>query len=122
MFGPQPHYYLQFVPIKVKRLARRVALSVKAQGGLIDILEDFEFEAPKTGRIAETLRAFGAAGNSALIMVDGNKPAVVKSCRNIPRLAIRDGIGASTYDIMRARKLLICKSALEKLVGGLSDE
>jgi large subunit ribosomal protein L4 len=122
MFGPQPHYYLQFVPTRVKRLARRVALSVKAQGGFIDILEDFEFEAPKTGRIAETLRAFGAAGSSALIMIDGNKPSIVKSCRNIPRLAIRDSIGASTYDIMRARKLLICKSALEKLVGGLTSE
>jgi len=122
MFGPQPHYYLQAVPAKVKRLARRTALSVKAQHGLIDLIEDFEFEAPKTKKIAEVLNTFQATGHSALLLLDGNKPAIVKSCRNIPRMAVREGSGASTYDILRARRVLITRSALDSLVGGLRGE
>jgi len=122
MFGPQPHYYLQTVPTKVKRLARRTALSVKAQGGFIDLVEDFDFNAPKTKRIFDALKAFEAAGQSALLLIDGSKPSVVKSCRNIPRFAVRDGMGASTYDILRARRVIITRSALNSLVGGLAGE
>jgi len=122
IFGPQPHYYLQSVPVKVKRLARRTALSVKAQGGFIDLIEDFDFEAPATKRIATILKTFDAGGRSALLLMNGNKPMVVKSCRNIPRMAVREGTDASTYDILRARRVLITRSALDALVGGLRNE
>jgi large subunit ribosomal protein L4 len=122
IFGPQPHDYELKVPLKVKRLARRLALSMKAQSGAIDLVEDFDFDAPKTKRVGDLLSVFGAAGRSALIMLDGNKPLVVKSCRNIPRLEIRDGVNASTYDILRARRVLISRSALRRLEGSLSGE
>jgi len=122
MHGPQPHDHLLKLPIKVKRLARRTALSLKAQKGFIDIVEDFAFDAPKTKLIANALKSFNTAGQSALILLDGNQPSVVKSCRNIPRLAVRDGMGASTYDILRARRLIISRSALNSLSKGLAHE
>ncbi len=122
MFGPQPHYYLEIVPAKVKRLARRVALSLKAQSGMLDLVEDFELDAPKTKHIADFLKAFNAGGKSALLLLNGNKPNIVKSCRNIPRLPVRDGVGASTYDLVKAHRILISKSALSSLVGGLTNE
>ncbi len=122
MHGPQPHDHLLKLPIKVKRLARRTALSLKAQKGFIDIIEDFKFDVPRTKTIAETLKAFKTEGQSALILLNGNQPLVVKSCRNIPRLAVKDGIGASTYDILRARRLIISRSALKGLSEGLAHE
>ncbi|MBM3327723.1 MAG: 50S ribosomal protein L4 [Calditrichaeota bacterium] len=120
--GPQPHYYLQKLPLKVKRLARRIALSVKAQSGVIDLIEDFDYNKPRTRSIADILKAFEIKDISALLMVDGYKPAIAKSARNIPRVEVRDASQASTYDILRARRLLICRSALNNLVGGLASE
>lgn len=122
MHGPQPHDHLLKLPIKVKRLARRTALSVKAQKGLIDVIEDLKFDVPRTKAIADGLKSLNIVGQSALILVDGNNQTVVKSCRNIPRVAVRDSIGASTYDILRARHLIISRSALTSLSKGLASE
>jgi len=121
-FGPQPHDHKMKLPAKVKKLARRVAFSVKAQAGAITLVEDFDLDEPRTGKIAAMLNSFDAAGKSALILMEANKPAVVKSCRNIPRLEVREAMTASTYDILRARNLIISRSALGSLVGGLTDE
>lgn len=121
-FGPQPQVFSMKLPRKVRRLARRIALSVKARDGFINIIEDFDLEQPKTKRIADMLAAFDVAGKSALILVEGHKPTIVKSSRNIPRLEVREGLTASTTDILRARNLFICQSALDSLRGGLIDE
>ena len=122
MHGPQPHDHLLKLPIKVKRLARRVALSVKAQSGCIDLVEDFDYNEPKTKRISDMLKNFKVDEKSALLLVDGYKPVIVKSCRNIPRLEVRESLNASTYDIMRARRVIISRAALGSLVGGLVHE
>ena len=67
------------------------------------------------------LTKFEVSGKSVLLLVDGNHPNIVKSCRNIPRVEVRDSVNASTYDILRARKLIISRSALTDLQGGLVD-
>ncbi|MDP8228093.1 MAG: 50S ribosomal protein L4 [Candidatus Electryoneaceae bacterium] len=121
-FGPRPHEYLMKLPRKVKRLARRVALSVKAQSGAMVLVEDFEMSQPKTAWIASVLKNFEADGKSALLLVQGHHPDIVKSCRNIPRLEIRSGMEASAYDILRARRLIICRSVLDGLAEGLINE
>ena len=110
------------LPNKVKRMARRIALTKKAQSEAISLIEDFELEKPRTKNIAKMLQDFDATGQSALLMLDGNKPTIVKSCRNIPRLEVRDAMNASTYDILRARKLIISRKAIDILVGGLTGE
>ena len=122
MHGPQPHDHLLKLPVKVRKLARRTALSVKAQSGNLEIIEDINLDRPHTKTISDALKALNNVGQSALIMVNGYHPTVVKSCRNIPRLAIRDGLMASTYDILRARRLIISKSALKTLSEGLANE
>ncbi len=122
IFGPQPQIFSMKVPRKVRRLARKIALSVKARDGVINLIEDFDLEQPRTKRIADMLDAFNVSGKSALILIHGNKPTIVKSSRNIPRLEVREGINASTVDILRARRLFICQSALDSIQGGLSDE
>ncbi len=122
IFGPKPQDYNMKMPRKAKRLARKVALSVKAQSNSITLIQDFDFEKPKTKAIAAILKTFEANGLSALFIVDGHKPVVVRSCQNIPRLEIRNGIESSTYDILRARKLIITRSAYDSLVQGLINE
>lgn len=121
-FGPQPHAHSMNLPAKVKKLARRVALSIKAQAGAVQLVEDFDLDQPKTGNIATMLRNFEAADRSVLLMIDGYKPNVVKSSRNIPRLEVREAMTVSTYDILRARQLIISRSAVDSLVGGFIDE
>lgn len=120
-FGPQPQDFNMKLPRKARRLARRIAFSVKAETGAIVIVEDLKFDEPKTSRIAEMLKSFDAQGNSVLLLLDENKPAVVKSCQNIQRISVRECLNASTVDILRARHLIICRSAIDILVGGLVD-
>ncbi len=122
IFGPEPQYFRMKLSAKVRKLARKIALSVKAQSDSIRLVEDFDLEEPKTTRIASMMKSFDASGKSALLLVDGCKPTVVKSCRNIPRLEVREAVNASAYDILRARRLIISRSAIDSLVGGLVGE
>ncbi|MBT3231575.1 MAG: 50S ribosomal protein L4 [Calditrichaeota bacterium] len=121
-FGPKPHDFGMKLPKKVKRLARRVAFSVKALNNGISMIDEIKMDAPKTKKIAEMLSNFDAKGMSVLFLVNGQQPEIVKSCRNIQRVVVRESNTASTVDILRARKVFILKSALEPLVGGLVDE
>lgn len=122
IFGPQPLDHSMKMPKKAKRLARRVALSVKAQTNAITLIEDFDFPQPKTKDLAAILNNFEAGNMSALFIVNGDKPTIVKSCRNIPKVDVRNGINSSTYDILRAKRLIITRTALDSLVKGLIDE
>jgi len=121
IFGPQPQTFSMKMPRKMKQLARRIAFSVKAAAGAIELVEDFKLDEPKTKRILEMLTKFSAAGKSALLLVEGYHPNIVKSCRNIPRVEVRESMNASTFDILRARKVIISRSALTGLHGGLAD-
>lgn len=121
IFGPKPHDFEMKLPKKVKRLARRVAFSVKALNNAISLIDEMKMDVPKTKRIAEMLSKFDVAGMSILFLVEGQQPEIVKSCRNIKRVEVRECNTASTADILRARKVFILRSALEPLVGGLVD-
>ncbi|MCF7810355.1 50S ribosomal protein L4 [bacterium] len=121
-FGPQPQVHEMKLPRKVKKLAKKIALSVKAQSGAIQLVEDFDLQAPKTKSIYDMLSCFKVTGRSALLMIESNKPNVVKSCSNIQRLEIRDALDASAYDILRAKNLIISRTAVDKLVGGNTGE
>ncbi|MDP8238639.1 MAG: 50S ribosomal protein L4 [Candidatus Hatepunaea meridiana] len=121
-FGPQPQIHQMKLPAKVKKLARKIALSIKANSGVIDLVEDFDLAEPKTKEIASMLSSFDIAGKSILLMVGGHKPMVVMSCRNIPRLEVKEAMNASAYDILRARRIIISRTALDSLTGGLTGE
>jgi len=122
IFGPKPIDFQMKLPHKVKVLARKVALSLKAYAGDIKVVADIEMAAPKTRTIADMLGALKMNSTSVLFLLNGNQPIVVKSCRNIPRVEVRDSITASTFDILKARQLVISRSALDSLVKGLVSE
>lgn len=121
VFGPETHDHYMQLPRKVKRLARKIAFSTKAQTDAIEIVEDLKIDEPKTSRIAGMLQAFSLGDTSTLILTADSNISIVKSCRNIPRLEVRECLSASTVDILKAKKLLISRSALDRLVGGLVD-
>ncbi len=115
IFGPQPRDYSMTLPLKVKKLARKSALSHKAKNGEIKIIEDFSFKAPKTKEIASILKALSLNEKKTLLLMPSNDGSVVKSGRNIPRFAVVVADKASTYDLVNNQVLLIQKSAVEVL-------
>jgi large subunit ribosomal protein L4 len=115
IFGPEPRDYSRTLPVKVRRLARKSALSIKAKEGLIKVVEDFSFEAPKTKELAAVLKSLGLDASKTLLLLPKSDPNVVKSGRNIPSMNIKEADKASTYDLVNTQVLLIQKSAVEVL-------
>lgn len=115
MFGPQPHKYELSVNRKLKRLARRSALTYKAREQAIRVVEDFTLETPSTRTVATFLKAFESAERRVLVLTAANDANLYKSSRNIPRTTVRTASVASTLDILGAQVLFIQESALPEL-------
>lgn len=115
IFGPKPRDYRTALPSSMHRLARKSALSAKAKEGQIKIVEDFSFDGPKTRAMATVLKALGVDAVKTLLLTPKSDLAVVKSGRNLPKLAVMVADKASTYDFLNNGMLLIQKSAVEVL-------
>lgn len=121
IFGPTPHDYVVKISAKLRKLARKSALSYKAKDSAITVVEDFSFDQPKTKEMAAVLKAFSLGGKKILLLTSGKNVAVLKSGRNIPSLSVRDASTASTYEIVNTNMLLIQKSALSALQNSLKN-
>ena len=115
IFGPMPHEYVVKLPQKVKRLARKSALSYKAKENGVVVVEDFNFDVPKTKSIATILKALSLDDKKTLLLTPKAERVVVKSGRNIPRFAVQVADKASTFEILKNQVLLIQKSAVQVL-------
>ncbi len=116
IFGPKPRNYRQKLNKKVKRLARKSALSHKAIANQIMIVEDFNYETPKTTDFVKMLDALKITGKKTLILTSEHQENVYKSGRNIDKVSILEAQKASTYDLLNNQVLVLQKSAIEKLV------
>jgi len=121
IFGPEPRDYDIKLPEKMKKLARKSALSQKARENQILVVEDFSFDQPKTKQMAAVLKALALDGKKTLLLVPKNDGVVVKSGRNIPLLHILEANKASTYDILDCRMLVIQRSAVGVLRNTFKD-
>ncbi|MCX8050717.1 MAG: 50S ribosomal protein L4 [Chlorobi bacterium] len=122
VFGPQPHAYTVTVPKKVSQLARRSALSCRAQEGNIIVVESIELEQPKTKLMAAVMKALGVEGTKTLLLVDRFDPTVLRAGRNLPYLDMMLADKVSTYHILSHRKLILVPGAIETLVRVLSPK
>jgi large subunit ribosomal protein L4 len=113
IFGPRPRNYRQNLPKKVKNLARKSALSYKVKDEQLYIVEDFNFEQPKTKEFLNILNALEVNGKKVLLLTNGTLEFVYKSGRNIPKVKVLEANKASTYDILNNQVLLMQKSALD---------
>jgi large subunit ribosomal protein L4 len=102
VFGPRPRNYDIKVNAKVKLLARRSALSAKAQAGSIMIVEDFTFDAPKTKAFQQILAALQVADKKPLTVTPEYDKMLYLSARNIERSSIAPASDLNTYQIMNA--------------------
>jgi len=121
IFGPIPHDYIINVPTKVRKLARKSALSYKAQDKAIVVVEDFTFGEVKTKQVVGVLKALSLNGKKTLLMTPASDGVLVKSGRNIPALNIRTADKASTFEILNTDVLMIQKSALGVLENSLKN-
>lgn len=113
IFGPRPRDYRQDLPKKVKRLARKSALSYKAKDAQLIVVEDFVLEAPKTKDFISMLEALNISGKKILLLTNGFSENIYKSGRNIPKVQIMEANKASTYDLLNNQMLVLQKSAVK---------
>jgi large subunit ribosomal protein L4 len=112
-FGPRPHLYTTRLPKKVRRLARRSALSQKLQEKAVMIVEDLKLKEAKTKEFAAVLNKLGLAGKKLTILVSEISETLYLATRNIPNVYIVAAERVSAYEIMDCETLVIEKSALD---------
>ncbi len=115
IFGPVPRDYSRTLSKGTRQLARKSALSYKAQNAAITVVEDFTLEAPKTKDVVAILKNLSLQGRKILVLVPKTDTVLWKSGRNIPKLRVLEAGKASTYEIVDSQVLLIQKSALPVL-------
>ena len=115
VFGPKPKNYSVKMTKKMRRLARKSALSVKAGEEAIRIIEDFKMEEPKTRKVAELLNAFELEGKKVLLLTAETDINLYKSARNIPGVEVLEGYKPTTYQILNADAILMQQGAVELL-------
>jgi large subunit ribosomal protein L4 len=115
IFGPKPRNYRQKLNKKVVQLARKSALSYKSKANQIIVVEDFDFEQPKTKKFVEVLKALNLNGKKTLLLTNGTLKNVYKSGRNIDRVSIVEANKASVYELLNNQVLMLQKSAVQLL-------
>ncbi len=113
VFGPRPRDYWFKLNKKVKALARKSALSYKAQQNAIIVVEDFDFEAPKTKDGVALLNNLKIEGKKTLIVLSEVKKNVNLSVRNIQRVEVMTASALNTYKVMNANVLVMTENALK---------
>ncbi len=113
IFGPRPRDYRQNLPKKVKRLARKSALSYKVKDEQFLVVEDFNFDQPKTKDFVKILEQLKVNGKKILMLTSSYNNIVYKAGRNIPKVQILEAAKASTYDILNNQVLIVQKGALD---------
>ena len=120
VFGPRPRSYGFKLNKKVKQLARRSALSMKAKSKALTVLEDFTFDAPKTKSFLSVIDSLGLGDKKSLFVVADYDKNVYLSSRNLTGVKVVNCSELSTYDIMNASVLVVSEGAIEKVTAILS--
>ena len=115
IFGPTPRDYSQKVNKKVKRLARKSALSIKAKEKSILIVEDFQMEKPSTKEFIKMLSALGLSGKKNLLVLEELNKNVYLSSRNLKNSNVVINSELNTYGISNANNLIISEGAVPKI-------
>lgn len=121
IFGPEPRDYHFKLNKKVKQLARISALSQKAKNNSITVLEDFNFENPKTKNYAELLGNLEMNGKKTLLVIHNDDKNIALSARNLQGAKVTSANSLNTYDIMNANNLLLSESSIKAIENILSE-
>ncbi|MDR0926822.1 MAG: 50S ribosomal protein L4 [Ignavibacteria bacterium] len=119
--GPKPIDYRIDLPKKVKRLARKSALSARAAENNIIVIDELQLNEVKTKSFADMLKALKLDATSVLVLTPAYDKSLYLSSRNIPNVTLDAFDKVSTYDILKHRKLVIFKDAIEPLVTAFNN-
>ncbi len=113
VFGPRPRDYRFKLNKKVKLLARKSALSVKAQDNQIIIVEDFSLEAPKTKDFLKIAKNLKVDGKKLLLVLASREKNVYLSARNVPGASVMTAQDINTYSLLNNNAIVLTESSLE---------
>ncbi|MBE6200054.1 MAG: 50S ribosomal protein L4 [Rikenellaceae bacterium] len=111
VFGPVPRDYSFKLNKKLKRLARRSALTYKAQAGAINVVENLQLEAPKTKQVIALTKALNVENKKVLLILPEGNANLQLSCRNIPSVKPVLAQNVNTYEVMNANVLVMVEGA-----------
>lgn len=112
VFGPKPRDYSFKLNKKVKMLARKSALTLKAQESAIVVVEDFSFEAPKTKEYAEFVKNLQVADKKSLLVLADQNKNVYLSARNLEKAKVVTVSELNTYRLLDTKSLLLTESSV----------
>ena len=115
VFGPRPRSYSFKLNKKLRQLARRSALTYKAQDNQIMVLDQLSFEAPKTKSFVSMAKALNVDGQKTLYVVSQIEDTVALSARNIPGVSIVRAQDLNTYCVLDCRKIVFTEDALAQV-------
>ena len=120
VFGPEPRDYSFKLNKKVKRVARVSALSHMAKNKNITVLEDFNFDTPKTKQYLEMLNNLKMKGQKTLLVLNEVNQNIYLSARNLEKTNVTTAANLNTYQIMNAGNILMVESSVKEIENTLS--
>jgi large subunit ribosomal protein L4 len=121
VFGPIPRSYAEFVPKQVRALARKSAFNARAREGSVIVIDGFNYDAPKTSRLAAFVDRLGVADQKVLILTDGLKSALHLSGRNLPTVHVLPYSDVSAYHILWSDVVVIEGGAIGQTFEPIAD-
>ena len=122
IFGPRPKDYSQKLNKNLKRLARKSALTLKSKENAILVVEDFDFDTPKTKDFVEILKTLGLENKKSLIVLGDSNKGVYLSSRNFKGSEVITNSELSTYKILNANSVVLLESSLEGIESNLNKQ
>jgi len=120
MFGPRPRDYSFKLNKNLKRLARKSALSIQANDKNLVVIEDFNFENPKTKNFVDLLKALELDTKKSLFVIGNENANVYLSSRNLKNSKVVKASEINTYGVLNANKVIITEGSLEGINTNLS--
>ena len=120
VFGPKPRNYGFKLNKKLRQLARKSALTYKAQENAIVVVEDFTFDTAKTKSMLELLKNLNISGKKALVVTPAPDKVVYLSARNIKSIATSTAALLNTYTVLNADVIVLEESALPVIDANLN--
>ena len=113
VFGPQPRDYRTKLNKKMKRLARRIALTSKANDGKLIIVENFTFDAPRTKQYMELAKNFKLDALKTVLVLPERDENVLLSVRNVPNALVQRAEDLNAYTVLNNDAMLITEASVE---------
>ena len=120
IFGPRPKDYTQKLNKNLKRLARKSALSLKTKEKSVMVVEDFDFDTPKTKDFVQILKSLGLENKKSLFVLGDSNNGVYLSSRNLERSEVVTNTELSTYKILNANNIVLLEGSLEGIETNLN--